>query len=352
VLKDLIESLGAASGLGIPLHSERDGGTTIGAIILVWYEHGPSGRVEQWLCDNVLLLSETMQVINSHAGETLSQKMTRAAGTGNARLRRIIVVASVVVSLALLLALPMEFQLGSECVVRPVSSRHVVSRFDGVLQEVLVKPGDEVNAGQLLARLDGRDTDLQLMALAMEKNKAAKMRDHHLATGNTPAAQISRLDEQRIDQQIGLLHEVQKHQVVRTPVTGVVLAGDLKRTEGAPVSRGQSLFEVAPLERIEIELAVAEDDISFISKDQEVSVRFDAYPEMIWPGRVERIIPRSLIQDNSNVFIATMELENNRKQLRPGMRGNAKIVAGKQSIGWQIFRKPRYTLLKLKDRLF
>ncbi len=126
----------------------------------------------------------------------------------------------------------------------------------------------------------------------------------------------------------------------------------MKRIEGSPVGRGQTLFEVSPLKAMIVELAVREDHISFVDRGMEVTVRFDAYPNTTWNGKIEKINPKSMIRDNRNVFIAELEFNNPDGRLRPGMQGKAKIDAATKPLGWILFRKPWYTLLWLKDFLF
>jgi multidrug efflux pump subunit AcrA (membrane-fusion protein) len=178
------------------------------------------------------------------------------------------------------------------------------------------------------------------------------MRDHHLALGNTAGAQIARLEEQRLEEQLNLLLEQKKHLVLLSPVDGIVLSGDLKRALGSPVSKGQSLFEVSPLEEMIVELAVRENHITYLQPDMDVRVRFDAYPDGVWVGSIKKINPKSEIRENRNVFIAELEFNNPDGRLRPGMQGKAVIHTGSRPLGWIVFHKPWYTLLQLKDFLF
>ena len=70
-----------------------------------------------------------------------------------------------------------------------------------------MESGDEVQDGDTLAILDGRENEINRAAVTVERNKARKTRDHHLAFGNTAGAQIAGLEEQRLEEQLSILQE-------------------------------------------------------------------------------------------------------------------------------------------------
>ena len=83
----------------------------------------------------------------------------------------------------------------------------------------------------------------------------------------------------------------------------------MKRIEGSPVGRGQTLFEVSPLDKMIVELAVRETHISYLEPGMGVTVRFDAFQETTWNGTIEKINPKSKIRENRNIFIAELEFK-------------------------------------------
>ena len=84
--------------------------------------------------------------------------------------------------------------------------------------------------------------------------------------------------------------------VVRAPVDGIVLS---KKTEEGNIvnpsafSNGlsASLCEMADLHNLEVDLSIAERDISRLYADQDCRIRAEAFPERIYKGRVSRIMP-------------------------------------------------------------
>lgn len=82
--------------------------------------------------------------------------------------------------------------------------------------------------------------------------------------------------------------------VITSPVTGVILT---KKAEiGSlinPVVGGVStnLCEIADLRKLEVDLEVNERDIARVKLDQKCRVKADAYPNRVYDGYVERVMP-------------------------------------------------------------
>ena len=318
-------------------------------IVFLWKKQMDRSHIREALRGFTPVLAGLIPCLDGSGGQGMLAKKTGKTGSGWSLQHRVTVVVGAVLVLALFLPLP--YRISADAVVRPRFTRFLVSRYDGLLKESKVRPGDRVTRGDVLARLDGRQTEVELAALQAERDKAKKKLDQETARGNTAAAQVARLDMRKIDQQITRLREQQKHLIITSPVTGMVLTGDLQRAEGSPVNRGQTLFEVAPLAQMEVEVAIPEKNISQVEENALVSVRFKAYRETAWEKHFTRIEPRARIKNNANVFIGILEFDNPDGLLRPGMRGTAKIHAGTRLLGWILFRKPWHTLLGLFDTL-
>jgi biotin carboxyl carrier protein len=250
-----------------------------------------------------------------------------------------VAVASILIA-ASVLAWPLPYKIKCDCQVQPVTRRFVAAPFEGRLEKALVKQGDVVTEGQVLARLEGREIRWELAGLVAERNRAGKQRDTAMAAGKTADAQAAKLEMERLDLKIQLLEHRAANLEIRSPIGGVVISGDLERTEGAPLSIGQTLFEVAPLEKMVVEVAVPEDEILHVRDGLPVAIRFDAYPGRTSNATIASLHPRAEIRQSKNVFIAELSLENLDGQLRPGMNGRAKITTDRHALGWNLFHKP------------
>jgi RND family efflux transporter MFP subunit len=243
--------------------------------------------------------------------------------------------------------LPVVHRVDCQCRLEPVLRRYIAAPYEGVLEKALVQPGDLVAADDVLAQLDGREIRWELAGLRADRDQAAKKRDTALAAQRFAEAQLAKLEMDRLEQKIRVLEHRQEHLAVKCPLEGIVISGDLERTQGAPVTLGQRLFEVAPLDEMVVEVAVPQDEIAYVARGMEVTVRLDAYPHEPLRGTIHQIRPRAQVLDEQNVFVAEVSIDNTDRRLRPGMTGRVHIEAGRRSLGWVWLHKPWESLLRL-----
>ena len=170
--------------------------------------------------------------------------------------------------------------------------------------------------------------------------RAAKERAGHVAAHESGKAEVARHEVDRLQLRAQLLEARDQDLEVRSPIDGIVVTGDLREAEGMPLTQGQVLFEVAPLDDMIVELAIPEDDVAYVRRDMHVRIRLDAFPMHRHEALVERIHPRAEIRDQENIFVAEVSLNNELRQLHPGMRGRAWVAAGHGRLGWILFRRP------------
>ncbi len=245
--------------------------------------------------------------------------------------------------MALILALawlPMRYQVKCDCELQPVVRRFIAAPFDARLEKSFVAPGDVVAEGELLARIDAQDIQWKLSAKQAEAQRVETELAGYVASHESGKAQIAQLELERIQVELDELDYQAEHLEIRSPLSGMVLLGDHAKLEGVPLERGKTLFEVAPLEQLVIEVEVAQDDVRFVEPGQLAKIRFDAFPLQPISGRIERVHPRAENREDKNVFVAEIVCENTDQRLRPGMSGVARINTVFRPVVWNYFHKP------------
>ena len=144
---------------------------------------------------------------------------------------------------------------------------------------------------------------------------------------------MDQLEVDRLEVKRKLLENRLQQIEIQSPIDGIVVSRDLERSEGVPVTLGQVLLEVVPLDSMFGELAVPDDEIPHVDAGMSATLRLDAYPDVAWTGSVTSILPRSVTREKDNVFLAEVPLDNRDRTLRPGMKGHARIDAA-QNIRW------------------
>jgi hypothetical protein len=244
---------------------------------------------------------------------------------------RIVLAASIAALVGLAAVLPRPDEVVGGFVALPELAWTVTAPFDGVLEATDTRPGDSVAAGQVLARMATRELALEVAAAraraASDRREAAIAR----AGGQPAQEQLAELSTRRAEAQVALLEYRLGLAEVRAPGGGVVLSGDLRRSLGQPLSRGQALFEIAPQSGLRAELLLPEARAHLVHPGQRALLSPASDPGARLAVRIERVRPMAEIVQNRNVFRAIASIEDpagTGAVLRPGAEGLTRVEVG------------------------
>jgi multidrug resistance efflux pump len=238
------------------------------------------------------------------------------------------------------MAIPITHRVDCNCVLKPEQRQFAVAPHNGILSESYVSPGDVVTAGQLLARMDDKELQLEKVDLVAQRQAAMKQRDVNRSAADPAATKIAEMKVRQIDAKLQLVNHRLNHLDIKATSDGVVLKGDLEDAQGAPVRTGDVLMEIAAMDRLELEVEVPASQIAWVKADQSADIVLDGNPFDSFEGVVSRIRPESEVREHENVFVAEITLNNPDQLLRPGMKGRAKVKEGLRPIGWILFHGP------------
>ncbi|MEZ6136964.1 MAG: efflux RND transporter periplasmic adaptor subunit [Pirellulaceae bacterium] len=244
------------------------------------------------------------------------------------------------------LALPVPYWPRRKCTVEPASRQYLASPIGGRVARAEVRPGDLVSPGKLLATIDDEQLRWELSAAEADYESAAKRRQSALATRAGGEMRLAQLEQERIAIEIESLRRQLELLEIRSPCEGIVVQGDWTRNAGAPVERGDTLFEISPLDKMQIATELTTEDLAWIQVGDTATVRVDAAQGETWQGTLQRIDPRGQVVDSKVVFMAEMDVDNRNNALRPGMQGSVRLSAGTKSLGWLLFHRPYVWVMK------
>jgi RND family efflux transporter MFP subunit len=227
-----------------------------------------------------------------------------------------------------------QYRVSANAVVEGAVQRAVVSPIDGFLSQANVRAGDVVTAEQLLGKLDDKDLKLEQLRVGSEQQQL--LGEYREAMAEHDNAKVS-IVSARIDQanaQMKLLNEQLRRTRLLAPFDGIVIEGDLSQALGAPVSRGDVLFKVAPLEGFKIILKVDERDIAGIQEGQSGRLALTSLPGEKLDIKINKITAVSRAEDQRNYFRVEAAVLAEDQRLRPGMEGVGKIEAGERKLFW------------------
>ncbi|MDB5341696.1 MAG: hypothetical protein JWP89_73 [Schlesneria sp.] len=283
--------------------------------------------------------------------------------SGNSLFRRptlLIALAVLTFTSIALIAIPSQFTVTGHGELWPSLRRDVFASTAGIVDQVLVKHGDDVDAGQPLLVL--RDPELEQdtprvigeLATTRERLRGVQLARLTSSASSDNASKIRQLaaDEEELkerlktlERQRTLIDERQQQLTLRSPIAGRVLSWNLAQHLSArPVERGQSLLTIGETSGSWIvEVQVADEDTGHLLRAQqalgdhlEVDFQLPSEPGRNHRGKVREVSLTSESNDQSTGHVrAVVEFDSQQvTQLRPGATAIARIHCGKKSLGY------------------
>jgi RND family efflux transporter MFP subunit len=229
---------------------------------------------------------------------------------------------------------PAPFKLSASSTLEGSTRRVLAAPFDGFVSGAFYRAGQLVHQGDLLASLDARTLKLESSRWASQQEQYLKQAQDALAQRNLAQAQIANAQAEQAQAQRELVEEQLRYTQIVAPFDGVLVSGDLSQSLGAAVQKGQTLFEVAPMDSYRLVLWVHEGDMAHIRLGQQGTVVLTALTNVKFDFEVTLITPVAVVEEGSNVFRVEAKLIANAEQLRPGMQGVGKVMVGEASLLW------------------
>ena len=245
--------------------------------------------------------------------------------------------------------------------VEPEVKVEVKSAISGKVIEIVHRDGDVVKRGTVLARVE---PDLnQAQSLADTKNSVAsasirfqdakKKWDENnklFSEGLLASSQHRDVETEYLEARQELDKTREKYVLVEksgipigqsaadfrgsnvvAPMDGVVLTKNVEIGESitsgvSSFNAGTVLFTVADVSRMIVKAGVNEVDIGKIHVAMPVKVTLDAYPKVLFNGKIDRIAPAVRLDDKVRVFDVEIRLDAQGRELRSGMTANIEVI--------------------------
>jgi len=227
-----------------------------------------------------------------------------------------------------------EYRIRARAEVQGEVRRILPAPFEGYIKSQSARAGDVVQEGTVIAELQDNDLVLDRLRHLSQKRQYQFERDKALAKRDLAQINIAQAQIDQADADIELADQMLSRAQIKVPFDSVVVSGDLSQSVGRPVSRGDVLFEIAPLDRYRVTLVVPETDIRLVELGQKGELLLSAFPDQTIPFEIKSITPISRASDGVNGFEVIGGLLGRNERIRPAMEGLAKIDAGERSLFW------------------
>jgi putative peptide zinc metalloprotease protein len=296
----------------------------------------------------------------------------------------------ILVTVALLvLFLPLPYHVLCTLEIKPRDADRVHVVVGGVLEEIAVKPGDEVKTGAVLGRLSNTELALDIAdiegRIAQQKARWRTLHTEQFELQNELAGQQLPEVEKSL---VALGEQLKEKEGDRArlqfvaPSDGTVLpppamprppdrgTGELAKWSGSPLEPENlgayltppTLYcQIGDPHKWEAQLAVDQDDIEFIRENQPVAIKLDELPNQTFHTEIAeigpelKVTPRQLSSKSGGELMSKSDetgmerpintsyqaraaIDDTQGALVEGLRGTAKISADWQPIGKRVWR--------------
>ena len=231
-----------------------------------------------------------------------------------------------------------------------IAETDVVSKANGLIEEILVEEGDYVKRGQLLARVRDNEyrihaaqAQAELSSIQQELKRVKDMasRDMISADAYDKLRFQAELLQARYDMAALNLAETE----IRAPISGFIAKRHVKLGNLVKQYESNKLFHIVASEALQGNVYLPERELQNIAVGQTAQLRVSAYPNSIIEATVDRISP--VVDTQSGTFRVVLTVNNADNRLKPGMFAHVNLNYATRN---DTITVPRYAVLSLDNQ--
>jgi membrane fusion protein, multidrug efflux system len=201
-----------------------------------------------------------------------------------------------------------------------VNGADLATEAAGIVDEIRFKNGEEVNAGEVILRLDTDIDVAELNALQaaarlaeLDLERVTSLSESNSISESELDAARSRADQARANVAAQRARIAQK--TVVAPFAGKL--GIRTVNLGQYVNAGSAVVSLQSLDPIFLNFMLPEQQLTDMAVGLEVQAKIDAFPSRTFVGKVTAIEPR--VDQETRNFMVQAQIDNPDGNLRPGM---------------------------------
>ncbi len=236
---------------------------------------------------------------------------------------------------------PIDFTIGGEAEVVPEKKYLAFSRMDGLVEEIYVVEGQEVESGQTLATMDQKELDYEINSAQrkfdiLTKEIVMLRRESTEDPAKLAESRLVELKRKNAWEELQFLKWKTRFLDINAPVAGMVVTKDVQSFTGKRFKSGEPFCEIAEPGDIWVDVLAPEEKISHVARDMEMEVFLNSNPRQGYKLRVEKIAPiAETVPRLGNVFRVSGPFNSAPGFVKVGMKGIGKIRV-KESNLWFI----------------
>jgi len=257
--------------------------------------------------------------------------------------RRGWLVAAAVLVLA---GVPLRLRIVAPCEVVPETPAAITARIDGVVEKVLVRPGEKIRAGQTVARLEGE--------IARHEHQAARqaLKEIYARYNGLQAAAVRDADARaqlpelfnRLRQErarLALADFRVHHLEIISPVAGLAVITDPDEWSGRPIAVGERILTVADPAKTRLRIYLPLHDRVDFPENAEVAVILDNTGAASFTARLRYVAAAAAERPGGGAcFWAEADWTDASRPAALGVSGTAVVYGSRVPLFIWLLRRP------------
>jgi len=215
---------------------------------------------------------------------------------------------------------PWQNEMKAVGTLKAVKGTDVTSEVAGIVENIFVESGQDVEEGTLMVQLRSQEdqallasleANLRLAQLTLDRDdKQIKVKAISQATYDTDKANLENLKAQ-VDQQKATLEK----KTILAPFSGRL--GIRNVDIGQYLSAGTTMFGLQQLDPIYVDFSIPQQDLPKAQVGQKIAVKTDVFPDKTFEGEITAIDAK--VEEATRNISVRATIKNADKSLRPGM---------------------------------
>lgn len=254
--------------------------------------------------------------------------------------RRTLWLTATAALVAFLIVVPLPMRVDGDAVVAPLHSAQVQPEVEGVVEKVLVREGERVSRGQVLAEMHAWEYKSAVAAAQAKYQTALMQMNRALATNEGTEAGIQRVQSDYWKSEVVRATELLESTRLRSPIDGLVATPHIENLVGRRLQFGDTFAEIVDASNAVVDVAIDDTDATLLHPNEPAAIKLNGFPTRTFRGSVQIVSPKSVTQGEQHVFFARVSIPNSDGAIRTGMEGRGKVRVGWRPAGYVLLRGP------------
>lgn len=331
-----VQAKSDASVLWLPIYTQDK------LVLGLWLERWHRGEADETLSEDIDLFMNFLMPGYGSAWQRFSKAATFTKHVVNKKY----VLGAIFALVLILFFVQTPLRVVAPCEVVPGDPYLVTAPLEGIIDEVLVDPGDQVEKGQVLFEYDKR-VPMQALKIAQKDVDITSAELDRVTTLGIEEREtledlaILKLKLEKANIKLDLASYNASLLEVKAPISGIALLSDPDSWRGKPVKVGEKVLTIGKLDNTKVRIWIPEDDNIILNRDIPVQVYLNINPDRTREAKITFISNESTINENNlPSFVAEAEWLDPQEDVKLGLKGTATLYGERVSLLYYFFRRP------------